>query len=237
MPHAAEPHPSAESLGEGNVPNDDKEEMPAAADSREAPDAGHVPPQARASESQEPADRVLPAKNGIKEGHSPSSSLSLHPTSSDSEEGLAMGQRMQQLAPSESEVRPPLAYRIPTASTQRLNGNADALRGAIVLYLLVVDLRRSPHSVAHSLEQMTHATVISDAGSVHRQSLTMAAKMVCRWAAARITETVPPSWSPSTCHTRANQLESQDGQPPGNSRPVPTLSSRVNAAAALCEGR
>eukprot|EP00892_Ulva_mutabilis_P002817 jgi/Ulvmu1/12536/UM090_0023.1 len=103
MPHAAERQPPPQAPADEDLALDTGSGMSAGARSDVAPAAGDAAAPARVWDSEAREDGVLPVKNGVKDEHSPASSLSLHPTSSDSEEGLAMGQRMQQLARSISE--------------------------------------------------------------------------------------------------------------------------------------
>lgn len=105
MPHAAEAQPSDEPPARDTLPDAMVTEDNAVVGSGEIVHAPVVPQPGRGSENLAYDERTQLARNGLKNGHSPTSSLSLHPTSSDSEEGLAMGQRMQQLPRSPSAVR------------------------------------------------------------------------------------------------------------------------------------
>lgn len=94
MPHPP-PEPSAQPV-EMNIPNNVVLQHQSAAGSIQAVavHAGIDP--VPHTENQARNDGTHTAKNGFKNGNTPPSSSSLHPTSSDSEEGLPIAVRAQQ---------------------------------------------------------------------------------------------------------------------------------------------
>lgn len=119
IPGAAEDEAPAEPSAPDRSPSATLRQENAAAGSGDTADVPALAQPGRGSENLAHEDRIQLSKNGLKNGNSPPSSLSLHPTSSDSDEELAMGQRMQQLPRSPSAVCLQRAQRLYSRDTAR----------------------------------------------------------------------------------------------------------------------